>query len=346
MTGFLAASHAPFQLAGTLTIIYDSFDASPGCIRPQCDKETTVIVLSPMPSSRISVLTVSVVFTVTFLFADPRLALAQPAPQPGVRGQLLDKPDPSMKIPQFEIISVKANKESNRTGVQFTPDGMRGTAVTVQFLLYEGYGGINQNQVIGEPSWSTTDGFDIQAKVADADVPTLAKLTFEQRRTMFQQILTDRFKMVAHHETRELPIYVLTVAKGGSKLKASAPDDSAATTPRRRSLMGRPGGITATGVQLSMLIPLLSRQLGRPIIDKTGLTGNYDYTLDYTNDRGTLPPPAGGAPPTPPAAPPPPEQPGPDIFTALQEQLGLKLESSKGPVDVIVIDHIERPSQN
>ena len=303
-----------------------------------------------MPSSR-KLIFATFALIGAFLLANPRLVLTQPPPPPppppsGVRVQIPDRPDPSIKIPQFDIISVKANKESNRTGVQFTPDGMRGTAVTVQFLLYEGYGGINQNQVIGEPSWSTTEGFDIEAKVAPADVPTLAKMTFEQRRTMFQQILTDRFKMVAHHETRELPIYILTVAKGGSKLKPSVPDDPAATTPRRRGLMGRPGGITATDAQLWMLIPMLARQLGRPIVDKTGLTGNYDYTLDYTNDRGTLPPPAGGAPPAPPSAPPPPEQSGPDIFTAIQEQLGLKLESSKGPVDVIVIDHIEKPSEN
>lgn len=299
-----------------------------------------------MPSSRRLIFTVRI--ACTFLLAGPQLAFTQPPPPPppGVRVQMPDKPDPSIKIPQFDVISLKDNKESNRTGVQFTPDGMRGTAVTVQFLLYEGLGGINQSQVIGEPSWSTTDGFDIQAKVAPADVPTLAKMTFEQRRTMFQQILTDRFKMAVHHETRELPIYVLTVAKSGSKLKPSAPDDPAATTPRRRGMMGRPGGITATDMQLSMLIPMLARQLGRPIIDKTGLTGNYDYTLDYTNDRGTLPPPAGGAPAAPPSAPPPPEQSGPDIFTAMQEQLGLKLESSKGPVDVIIIDHIERPSEN
>ena len=303
-----------------------------------------------MPSSRKLIFT-AIAFTATCLLVNPQLAVTQPPPAPppppsGVRVQMPDKVDPSIKIPQFDIISLKANKESNRTGVQFTPDGMRGTAVTVQFLLYEGYGGINQNQVIGEPSWSTTDGFDIEAKVAPADVPTLARMTFEQRHTMFQQILIDRFKMAAHHETRELPIYILTVAKGRSKLKPSAPDDPASTTPRRRGLMGRPGGITATDAQLSMLIPLLARQLGRPIIDKTGLTGNYDYTLEYTNDRGTLPPPAGGPPAAPPSAPPPPEQSGPDIFTAIQEQLGLKLESSKGPVEVIVIDHIEKPSEN
>jgi uncharacterized protein (TIGR03435 family) len=238
-----------------------------------------------------------------------------------------DKPDPSIKIPQFDVISVKPGKD-NMTRVQFTADGMRGLSVTTQFLLFEGFGGINQNQVIGAPSWSTSDGFDIEAKVAAADLPTLAKMTFEQRRTMFQQILTDRFKLAAHHETRELPIYQLVVGKNGSKLKESSPDDPAAK-PHGPNMMFGQGKVTATDGSVSMFISALSRQLGRIIIDKTGLTGRYDFTLEWTPENAA-----------------PSEQSAPDIFTAIQEQLGLKLEPAKGPVDVIVIDHIERPSAN
>jgi uncharacterized protein (TIGR03435 family) len=279
---------------------------------------------------------------VAFLFTSAQLAFTQPPPPPppGVVVQMPDKPDPSIKIPQFDIISVKPSKD-NRTRVQFTPDGMRGTSVTVQFLLFEGFGGINQNQVIGEPSWSTDDGFDIEAKVAAVDLSTMAKMTFEQRRTMFQQILTERFKLVAHHETRELPIYQLTIGKKGSKLKESAPDDPASATPRRKGMMFGRGKVTAIDGPLSMFIPPLSRQLGRIIVDKTGLTGNYDFTLEWTPE-GAAPPAAGGLA----SGAAPPDQSGPDIFTAIQEQLGLKLEPTKGPVDVIVIDHIEKPSAN
>jgi uncharacterized protein (TIGR03435 family) len=276
------------------------------------------------------------------LFTSVQLAFTQPPPPPppGVVVKMPDKPDPSIKIPQFDVISVKPGKD-NKTRVQFTPDGMRGTEVTAQFLLFEGFGGINQNQVIGEPSWSTADGFDIEAKVAAVDLPTLAKMTFEQRRTMFQQILADRFNLVAHHETRELPIYQLTIGKNGSRLKESSPDDPAsATAPRKGMMFGR-GKVTATGGSLSMFITALSRQLGRTIVDKTGLTGNYDFTLEWTPE-GAAPLPAGGSP----SGAAPPDQSGPDIFTAIQEQLGLKLESTKGPVDVIVIDHIEKPSAN
>jgi uncharacterized protein (TIGR03435 family) len=251
-----------------------------------------------------------------------------------------DKPDASIKIPQFDVISVKPSKD-NRTSVQFTPDGMRGTGVTTQFLLFEGFGGINQNQVIGEPSWSTADRFDIEAKVAAEDLPTMARMTFEQRRTMFQQILAERFKLVAHHETHELPIYQLVIGKNGSKLKESAPDDPSSATPARKGMMFGLGKVTATGGSMSMFITPLSRQLGRIIVDKTGLTGKYDFTLEWTPEGGA-PPPAGASP----SGAAPPDQPGPDIFTAIQEQLGLKLEPTKGPVDVIVVDHIEKPSAN
>ena len=278
-----------------------------------------------------------------FLFTSAQLAFAQPPPPPppppqGIAVQMPDKPDPSIKIPQFDVISVKPAKDT-MTRVQFTPDGVRGSGVTVRFLLYEAFGGINQNQVVGEPSWSTSDGFDIEAKVTAVDLPTMAKMTFDQRRTMFQQILADRFKLVAHHETRELPVYVLTIAKNGPKLKESAPDDPG--TARRKGIMFGFGKVTATDGSLSMFIAPLSRQLGRTIVDKTGLTGNYDFTLEWTPE-GAAAPPAGGSP----SGAAPPDQSGPDIFIAFQEQLGLKLASAKGPVDVVVIDHIERPSEN
>jgi len=262
-----------------------------------------------------------------FLFTRTQLAFTQPPPPPppGVVVQMPDKPDPSVKIPQFDVISVKPSKETSVL-VQFTPDGMRMTGVSIRFLLFEGFGGISQNQVIGVPTWATDGGFDIEAKVAAEDLPALAKLTFEQRRTMFQQILTDRFKLVAHHETRELPVYELTIGKKGSKLKESASGDPASAIPR--TMFGR-GKVTSTDGSLSFFITQLSRELGRPIVDKTGLTGHYDFTLEWTPE---------GAAPT--------DQSGPDIFTAIQEQLGLKLESTKGPVDVIVIDHIEKPSEN
>jgi uncharacterized protein (TIGR03435 family) len=278
---------------------------------------------------------------VALVFVVAHLAPAQSPPPPPLPGpaQLPTKLDPTVVIPQFDVISVKPGTDT-RMLMQFTPDGLRGSGITVRFLLYEGYGGINHEQVIGEPSWSNTQRFDIEAKVAPTDAPALGKMTFEQRRTMFQSILADRFKLVVHHETRELPIYVLSVAKGGPKLKPSAPDDPAGQAPRRVGLMITRGKVTANDTQLSTLLTVLSRTLGRTVIDKTGLTGNYDFTLEYAPEEGGPPPPGEAAQP---ASPP---DSAPSIFTALKEQLGLKLDSAKGPVDVIVIDHIEKPAEN
>lgn len=252
--------------------------------------------------------------------------------------------DAAIVAPPFDVISVKPNKDSHGTRMQFTPDGLRGTGVTAQFLLYEGYGGINKNLVINEPAWAGTDGFDIDAKVLPADVPTLAKMTFEQRRTMFQAILTDRFKLTVHHETREMPVYILTVAKGGPKFKEYVPEEHSDGSPQRRGTMVNNGKITSTDAQMSTLVTILSRNLGRTVIDKTGLKGDYDFTLVYNPDDGgvaSAPRPPDGSTPTAGAP-----DPGASIFTALQEQMGLKLESTKAPVDVVVIDHIEKPTEN
>jgi uncharacterized protein (TIGR03435 family) len=274
-----------------------------------------------------------------FVFAHLAPGQSPPPPPPPGLAQLPTKPDPTVVIPQFDVISVKPGKDT-LTRMQFTPDGLRGSGVTVRFLLYEGYGGINHEQVVGEPAWSNTQGFDIEAKVAPADAPALGKMTFEQRRTMFQSILADRFKLVVHHETRELPIYVLSVAKGGPKLKPSAPDDPAGQAPRRTGVMLTKGKVTANDAKLSTLVTVLSRTIGRTVIDQTGLTGNYDFTLEYAPEEGGPPPPGGGVLPASPS------DSAPSIFTAIKEQLGLKLDSTKGTVDVIVIDHIEKPGEN
>jgi uncharacterized protein (TIGR03435 family) len=264
-------------------------------------------------------------------------ALAQgpppPPPLPGVAPPA--ETDPNLVLPHFDVISVKPGKDAF-TMMQLTADGIRGTSVTVRFLLYEGYGGINHEQVIGEPAWANQQGFDIEAKVAAADVPTWRKLTFEQRRTMFQSILTERFQLVAHHETRELPIYLLLLAKGGPRLKAVPPADPAATAQRNTGMAITNGKVTATDTRLSVLVTVLSRILGRTVVDKTGLTSAYDFTLEFAPEEGSPQPPPEGVS----------ADAAPSIFTALKEQLGLRLEPAKGPVDVVVIDHLEKPTEN
>jgi len=262
--------------------------------------------------------------------------------------QATSQSDTGVKVPQFDVISVKPDKgDFPGTRLMMKPDGFSATNVNLHMLLSEGYQ-LDPDQILGEPGWAKTAGFDIDAKVAGEDVAALKQITFDQRRQMFQEILADRFKLAVHHETKELPVYVLSPAKGGPKLTESKVDTSATgDTPKGgpgRFMVNR-GNITGQRTSMTFLATVLSRQLGRTVVDKTGLTAGYDFTLTWAPDEGAAgagPPHDGASSATPDASAPS----GPSIFTALQEQLGLKLESVKAPVDVIVIDHVEKPAEN
>ena len=173
------------------------------------------------------------------------------------------------------------------------------------------------------------------------------------RQHMLQVLLVDRFKLAVHRETKELPIYSLVVAKGGSKLHEAKPGDTypngikgpdGRPVPRGSHFMrmGR-GELTAQGIGMDDIAHLLTRQTGRTVVDNTGLKGNYDFTLHWTPDQIAPTPngPGSGGPDSSTSS-----ESGPSIFTAIQEQLGLKLESQKGPVEILVVDHVERPSEN
>jgi uncharacterized protein (TIGR03435 family) len=194
------------------------------------------------------------------------------------------------------------------------------------------------DRILGAPDWAKSDKFDIAAKVDSSDVAELQKLSQYQRGLMLQALLVDRFKMVIHAETRELPVFALVIAKNGPKLKEATPEDKGMMRLTRGMLVGQ-------GIPITFLANMLMHQSeleGRTVLDKTGLTGKYEVTLQWTPEDQTLPGPADGAQ----ATAPPSDASGPSIYTALQEQLGLKLESTKGPVEFLVIDHIEQPSPN
>ena len=236
----------------------------------------------------------------------------------------------------------------------FTPDGFNATNVPLQLLLREAYG-VEDDQISTAPNWVKTEKFDIEAKVDGSDVAKLSKLSFEQHKLMLQPLLEDRFKLKFHRETKDLPVYALVIAKNGLKIKEATPGD---TYPNGLKLPGgHVGGagtlwiqnnqLTGQAIALAELCRLLSRQLGRIVLDRTGLTGKYDFILKWTPDEGPAamsPGAAGGRQGADNA--PPPDSSGPSIFTAIQEQLGLKLESQKAPLEVLVIDHVETPSEN
>ena len=192
-----------------------------------------------------------------------------------------------------------------------------------------------------------SDRYDVAAKAEDS-------ATFEQMRPMLQSLVVERFKLVVDRETKELPVYDLVVAKGGLKLTQSRPGNCVTPVPGDPpppELGGKPpvfcgairmgrGLVDTSAIPMPRLAAVLAQfgNLGRQVIDKTGLTGNFDVHLEYAPDEGLAGGPPGQAPST--------DSSGPSIFTALQEQLGLKLESSKAPVEMLVIDHVERPSEN
>jgi uncharacterized protein (TIGR03435 family) len=255
-----------------------------------------------------------------------------------------------VKVPTFDVVSVKQDKSvSGMIRVMTKPDGYSATNISLKMLLQAAYG-IREDLISGAPSWADSARYDIDAKVAGPDVDTLKKLSPEQRRSMLQPMLAERFKLVVHTETKQLPVYELVVAKGGSKLKEATPGDTYANGIKGPDGVGRggmmrvgPGQLTAQGVPMSSMVNMLSQQLHHTVIDKTGLTGKYDLELNWTPDQGSDPMFKGADSSQHDSAP---DSSGPSIFTALQEQLGLKLQSTKGPVETLVIDHVEMPSEN
>lgn len=261
----------------------------------------------------------------------------------------------------YEIVSVKPCKPETSGGYTMnTPDGYTAKCTLLVILIDYAYGILNPEQLSGAPSWVSSQRFDVDAKMDGSVANAIQKLSRDDRKLarqqMLQALLADRFKLTVHRETRELSVYALVIAKNGSKLKEVKPDDN---SPDRikgadghavtdRVMMGTSGGaMTMTGqaVSMPMLVRLLSQRVGRIVVDKTGLTGNFDFYMQFTPEEGGLLAASSDVPGG--AAPLPPSDPGaPSIFTAVQEGLGLKLESRKVPVEIIVIDHVERPSRN
>jgi uncharacterized protein (TIGR03435 family) len=201
-------------------------------------------------------------------------------------------------------------------------------------------------RIIGGPKWIGTDKFDLQAKCDEETARAFAKLPLKQQiraeQPLIQELLADRFKLRLHHETRLLPAYALVLARGGSKMRPAAnpdpdePDEAAEPD-------GPPGQWEADGATMEGLANQLSTLPeigGKIVVDMTGLKGKFDFALKWTADptMGAAPPGSdSGVKPDPSA---------PSLLTALQEQLGLKLELSKEPVDVLVVDSVALPSPN
>ncbi|MEO8596782.1 MAG: TIGR03435 family protein [Candidatus Solibacter sp.] len=276
---------------------------------------------------------------------------------------------PATNRPAFEVASIKLGTscgERRGRGAGFSRAGYSTSCVPLRVLIRIAYGkpmyGLTnprQIEVLGGPAWLDSEVYDISAK--GANITSLSQV-FE----MLQSLLEDRCKLKVHKETREAPIYLLELAKGGPKIRltkagacrpnvignfglgeppANQPDlqpcgNTASATNR--------GNVTKTGLGVTMdqFAGGMLASLDRPVANRTGLTGMFDIHLVYALDAATqAPPPASGV-DNPASTASVPDPLGPSVFGALQDQLGLKLASARGPVDVLVIDHVERPSAN
>jgi len=228
----------------------------------------------------------------------------------------------SEKRAEFEVASIKPTATGDGSFTYDFPPGGRfsGRNLTVQNLLRIAYG-LQNYQISGGPAWIASAGFDIQATATAGTV----ELSREQVLQMLQALLADRFHLAMHRETRQLPVYDLVVGKTGPRLEAA---DSSAAPAKEQLKMGQ---LVTHKMSMTALANILASDLKRPVKDDTGLKGEFTFTLEWT--RGLDDSDAG-------------QSSRPSLFTAVQEQLGLKLEAAKGPVEVLVIDSVERPSEN
>jgi uncharacterized protein (TIGR03435 family) len=259
--------------------------------------------------------------------------------------------------PSFAAATIKPGRNLPGVGIGFLPgDRFMARDATVKDLIGAAYGlkfG-SDDQIVGGPSWVRSAKFDIEGK-AEEPLPAEVQKTPNHDRLMLQAMLADRFKLKVHHETRELPVYALIVAKSGAKLTpsvaaATLPGDGPPTyafgaklptPPKGRGMSQGIGDMHAQHVTMGWLAGYLQFQPeieGRTVIDKTDIAGEFDVTLQWIPEGKETRVADSGLPPASATWPP--------LFVALQEELGLKLESIKGPVDTIVIDSVEMPSQN
>jgi uncharacterized protein (TIGR03435 family) len=227
---------------------------------------------------------------------------------------------------EFEVASVKLIPDPPgfyNTTLQLTPRGFNANFAALRQIAGVAYG-IQRVRIEGGPAWMDSDLYAIAAKAENPD----ASQNADQIREMLRTLLAERFKLVAHRETKQLPIYALMLSKDGSKMQ-EVKDDPPGAPSVAPGVAQFGAGLVFKNMVLVGLVNYLANILGSPVHDETGLTGRYNFELDFVRP--------GRAPPTADA---------PDIFEAVQDQLGLKLEGKKGPVEVLVVDHAEKATAN
>jgi uncharacterized protein (TIGR03435 family) len=250
-----------------------------------------------------------------------------------LRAQSAQTQTDSPNVPTFDVASIRPSAADTIPSHISNPihnAEFNAVNVTVRDLLEVAFA-LPETQMLGGPDWAATERFDIKATAEPAMTEQLTALPADQakllKRRMLQALLANRFRVSTHIENRDMPAFALIIAKGGSKLER--------TTSTATDLSGERGRISIKGGNdsLTVLAFELSWRLGRPVINRTGLQGRYEITLTWAadDDASAAGPEIANA---------------PSLFTAIQEQLGLKLESGREPVPTLIIDHAEKPSEN
>ena len=274
---------------------------------------------------------------------------------PAVLAQSAASAPGSPARPAFDVASIKPNLDcpGDHQDEQFSPGRVSVTCITLRNLIQAAYGTFANGpnsipkrlRLFGAPDWMGSSRYTITAK-AQGEAPM-----DQMFGPMLQVLLEDRFQLKVHRDTRELPVYTMTVAKGGLKIRAAKEgsciplDLNHADQPSPNfcgRMTGKANGMHITddayGMSMAEIASrFLANRLDRPVIDKTGLAGLFDAHLEFDRDNAVTTPDNPGGPA---------DTASPSIFTAVQEQLGLKLSADKGPVEVLVIDHVEKPSEN
>ena len=240
---------------------------------------------------------------------------------------------PADANPAFEVATIKPSKP-DQPGKGFRMNGRNFSTINTSLsdLITFAYD-IQAKQIVGAPAWAESDRYDLGGKPEGEGAPSSRQL-----KIMVQKLLVDRYKLTFHRDKKELSVYTINVAKTGAKLTKSEADPSSLPGLGFRGL----GTFVARNATMADFATVMqTTALDRPVLDQTGLPGHYDFTLNWRPDEFQfqglgvkMPPPSADA------------EADPDLFTAIQQQLGLKLESTKAPAEVLVIDHVEKPSEN
>jgi uncharacterized protein (TIGR03435 family) len=240
-------------------------------------------------------------------------------------------PSEASKVPVFDIISIRKAKNPQVLSGRPLGDGYSAEGMSIRWLIMQAYAIPTYQYIVGEPGWTKDARYDIQAKVSGSDVAALQTMDWKQRNAMVQQILTERFKLKIHREAINQPIYSLIVIKKGLLHESPPPADG--KSPMGLGVRMHEGVRTTEGTgTMAELARTLGTYVGRVGVDNTRLAGRYDVKFNWvpndTDDTSEA------------------DTAAPSIFTAIQEQLGLKLVPTTGPVECLVIDHVEPPTEN